>query len=105
MTMNDSDTTLEDAYGAAWAASLAREEGRRAAARAQKPIRFYNEKIAICKLMADRRIRTIDDIANAIGVKNTGRDALTSALRSLQARGIIVSEWDSNNITRFWKAK
>jgi hypothetical protein len=55
--------------------------------------------------MADRRIRTIDDIANAIGVKSAGRDTLTSALRSLQARGIIVSEWDTNNLIRVWVAK
>ena len=103
--MGNTDTSLEDAYGAAWAASLAREKGRKQAARSQKPIRFYKEKIAICKLMADRRIRTIDDIANAIGVKSAGRDTLTSALRSLQARGIIVSKWDTNNLIRVWVAK
>jgi hypothetical protein len=103
--MSNTKTSFEEAYGAAWAASLAREKSRQKAARSQKPIRFHKEKIAICKLMADRRIRTIDDIANAIGVKSAGRDTLTSALRSLQARGIIVSEWDTNNLMRFWVAK
>jgi hypothetical protein len=105
MTMSDTDTSFEKTYADAWAASLAREESRQKVARSQKPIRFYKEKIAICKLMADRRIRTIDDIANAIGVKSAGRNTLTSALRSLQARGIIVSEWDTNNLMRFWVAK
>jgi hypothetical protein len=103
--MSNTKTSFEEAYGAAWAASLAREKSRQKAARSQKPIRFYKEKIAICKLMADRRIRTIDDIANAIGAKNADRDTITSALRSLQARGIIVSEWDTNNLMRFWQVK
>jgi len=103
--MTDTNTSFEKTYADAWAASRASEEGQRKAARAQKPIRFYKEKIAICKLMADRRIRTIDDIANAIGAKASDRDTLTSALRSLQARGILVAEWDTNNLMRFWVAK
>jgi len=103
--MTDTKISFEKTYADAWAASRASEEGQRKAARAQKPIRFYKEKIAICKLMADRRIRTIDDIANALGAKNTNRDTLTSALRSLQARGIVVSEWDTNNLMRFWVVK
>jgi len=103
--MTDTNTSFEKTYADAWAASRASEEGRAKVARAQNPIRFYKEKIAICKLMADRRIRTIDDIANALGTKITNRDTLTSALRSLQARGIIVSEWDTNNLMRFWVVK
>lgn len=103
--MTDTKISFEKSYADAWAATRAREEGRRKAASKQKPIRFHKEKVAICKIMADRRIRTIDDIANAIGTKNINRDTLTSALRSLQARGIIVSEWDTNNLMRFWVAK